>query len=128
MSQVKRPTSPHLQVYAWSLEMALSILHRATGVALGFGSLLVAWWIISIAAVPDTYEQFRIIMGSIIGKIILFGFTWSLMLHLCNGVRHLFWDMGKGFDLKDTHRSSKIVFISSILLTVLSWAIGYGLI
>jgi succinate dehydrogenase / fumarate reductase, cytochrome b subunit len=128
MSQVKRPTSPHLQVYAWSLEMALSILHRATGVALGFGSLLVAWWIISIAAGPDTYEQFRIIMGSIVGKIILFGFTWSLMLHLCNGVRHLFWDMGKGFDLKDTHRSSKIVFISSILLTVLSWAIGYGLI
>ena len=108
--------------------MALSILHRATGVALGFGSLLVAWWIISIAAGPDTYEQFRIIMGSIVGKIILFGFTWSLMLHLCNGVRHLFWDMGKGFDLKDTHRSSKIVFISSILLTVLSWAIGYGLI
>ncbi|MDA0707591.1 MAG: succinate dehydrogenase, cytochrome b556 subunit, partial [Proteobacteria bacterium] len=80
------------------------------------------------AAGPDTYEQFRIIMGSIVGKIILFGFTWSLMLHLCNGVRHLFWDMGKGFDLKDTHRSSKIVFISSILLTVLSWAIGYGLI
>jgi succinate dehydrogenase / fumarate reductase, cytochrome b subunit len=128
MSQVKRPTSPHLQVYAWSLEMALSILHRATGVALGAGSLLVAWWIISIAAGPETYEQFRIIMRSIVGKIILFGFTWSLMLHLCNGVRHLFWDMGKGFDLKDTHRSSKIVFISSILLTVLSWAIGYGLI
>jgi len=108
--------------------MALSILHRATGVALGGGTLLVAWWIIAIATGPEAYEQFRIILGSIVGKLFLFGFTWSLMLHLCNGVRHLFWDMGKGFELEDTHRSSKIVFFSSILLTVLSWAIGYGLI
>jgi len=128
MSQIQRPTSPHLQVYSWSLEMALSILHRATGVALGGGTLLVAWWIIAIATGPEAYEQFRIILGSIVGKLFLFGFTWSLMLHLCNGVRHLFWDMGKGFELEDTHRSSKIVFFSSILLTVLSWAIGYGLI
>lgn len=128
MSETKRPTSPHLQVYSWSLEMALSIFHRATGVALGGGALLITWWIIAIATGPDAYDQFRMAMSSIIGKVFLFGFTFSLMLHMCNGIRHLFWDMGKGFDLEDTHRSSKLVLFSSIVLTVLSWAIGYGLI
>lgn len=127
MSETKRPMSPHLQVYSWSLEMALSIFHRATGVALGGGALLITWWIIAIATGPDAYDQFRMVMGSIVGKIFLFGFTFSLMLHMCNGIRHLFWDMGKGFDLEDTHRSSKLVLLSSIVLTVLSWAIGYGL-
>ncbi|MBL4601782.1 MAG: succinate dehydrogenase, cytochrome b556 subunit [Emcibacteraceae bacterium] len=128
MSQTKRPTSPHLQVYSWSLEMALSIFHRATGVALGGGTLLVTWWIIAIATGPDAYEQFRMVMGSIAGKIVLLAFTYSLMLHLCNGIRHLFWDMGKGFDLDATHRSSKLVLLSSIILTVLCWAIGYDMI
>lgn len=127
MSETKRPMSPHLQVYSWSLEMALSIFHRATGVALGGGALLITWWIVAIATGPDAYDQFRMVMGSIVGKIFLFGFTFSLMLHMCNGIRHLFWDMGKGFDLEDTHRSSKLVLLSSIVLTVLSWAIGYGL-
>ena len=128
MSETKRPTSPHLQVYSWSLEMALSILHRATGAALGGGALLVTWWIIAVASGPDAYEQFRTIMSSLVGKAFLFAFTFSLMLHLCNGIRHLFWDMGMGFELKDTHRSSKLVLFTSIVLTVLSWAIGYGLI
>ena len=128
MSQTKRPTSPHLQVYSWSLEMALSIFHRATGVALGGGTLLVTWWIIAIATGPDAYEQFRMVMGSIAGKIVLLAFTYSLMLHLCNGIRHLLWDMGKGFDLDATHRSSKLVLLSSIILTVLCWAIGYDMI
>ncbi len=128
MSEIKRPTSPHLQVYSWSLEMALSIFHRATGVALGGGALLITWWIIAIATGPDAYDQFRTVMSSIIGKAVLFAFTFSLMLHMCNGIRHLFWDMGKGFDLETTHRSSKLVLFSSALLTVLSWAVGYGLI
>lgn len=128
MSQTKRPTSPHLQVYSWSLEMALSILHRATGVALTGGALLITWWVIAIASGPEAYDQFGMIMGSIFGKIALFGFTFALMLHLSNGIRHLFWDMGKGFDLEDSHRSSKIVFVASTVLTILSWVIGYGLI
>lgn len=128
MSQTKRPTSPHLQVYSWSLEMALSIFHRATGVALGGGALLVTWWIIAIATGPDAYDQFRMVMGSLVGKAFLFAFTFSLMLHLCNGIRHLFWDMGKGFELEDTKRSSMLVLFSSIVLTILSWVIGYGMI
>ena len=128
MSQTKRPTSPHLQVYSWSLEMVLSILHRASGAALTGGALLITWWVIAIASGPAAYAQFSDIMGSIIGKIILFGFTYALMVHLCNGIRHLFWDMGKGFELEDTHRSSRLVLISSVILTILSWVIGYGLI
>ncbi|MDG1859561.1 MAG: succinate dehydrogenase, cytochrome b556 subunit [Emcibacteraceae bacterium] len=128
MSQTKRPTSPHLQVYSWSLEMALSILHRATGVALTGGALLITWWVIAIASGPEAYDQFAMVMGSIFGKLVLFGFTFALMLHLSNGIRHLFWDMGKGFDLEDTHRSSKIVFVVSTVLTILCWVIGYGLI
>lgn len=128
MSQTKRPTSPHLQVYSWSLEMALSILHRASGVALTGGALLITWWVIAIASGPAAYAQFSDIMSSIIGKIVLFGFTYALMIHLCNGIRHLFWDIGKGFELEDTHRSSRLVIISSVILTILSWIIGYGLI
>lgn len=128
MSHTKRPTSPHLQVYSWSLEMALSIFHRATGVALGGGALLVTWWVIAIATGPDAYEQFHMFMSGHIGKTVLFGFTFALMLHLCNGIRHLFWDMGKGFELEDTHRSSKLVLLSTFLLTGLCWVIGYGMI
>ena len=108
--------------------MALSIFHRATGVALGGGALLMTWWIIAIATGPDAYDQFRMFMSSIVGKTVLLGFTFSLMLHLCNGIRHLFWDMGKGFDLEETHRSSKMVLLFSVMLTVLSWAVGYGMI
>jgi succinate dehydrogenase / fumarate reductase cytochrome b subunit len=128
MSQTKRPTSPHLQVYSWSLEMALSILHRASGAALTGGALLITWWVIATASGPTAYSQFSDIMGSIIGKIILFGFTYALMIHLCNGIRHLFWDMGKGFELEDSHRSSRLVLFSSVILTILSWVIGYGLV
>ena len=128
MSDTKRPLSPHLQVYSWSLEMALSIFHRATGVALGGGALLITWWIIAIATGPDAYDQFRTVMSSITGKVFLFAFMFSLMLHMCNGIRHLFWDMGKGFDLGDSRRSSKMVLFFSVFLTALSWVIGYGMI
>lgn len=127
-TQSRRPTSPHLQIYTWGLHMALSIFHRATGVGLGVGTLLLAWWLWAVASGPESYEQFRICMDSIIGKVVLFGFTWALMLHLCNGIRHLFWDMGRGFELDATARSNILVLIGSVVLTLLAWAIGYGLI
>ena len=108
--------------------MALSILHRGSGAALTGGALLITWWVIAIASGPAAYAHFSDIMGGIIGKIILFGFTYALMVHLCNGIRHLFWDMGKGFEREDAHRSSHLVLISSVILAILSWVIGYGLI
>jgi succinate dehydrogenase / fumarate reductase cytochrome b subunit len=108
--------------------MALSILHRASGVALGAGTLFLAWWLIALASGPEAYDQFLICMGSIVGKIFLLGFTLSLMLHLCNGVRHLFWDMGMGFEVETTARTNMLVFLGAAVLTALSWVIGYGLI
>lgn len=128
MATTKRPTSPHLQIYKWGPHMALSILHRASGVALGGGTLLLAWWLMALASGPDAYEQFQFYMSSIVGKAVLMAFTLALMLHLCNGVRHLFWDMGIGFDIETTARTNILVFLGTAVLTVLSWVIGYGLI
>jgi len=128
MTTIKRPTSPHLQIYKWGPHMALSILHRASGVALGGGTLLLAWWLIALAAGPDEYAQFQTCMSSIFGKIILLGFTLALMLHLSNGIRHLFWDMGRGLDVITTARTNILVFLGTVVLTALAWVIGYGLI
>ena len=128
MATTKRPLSPHLQIYKWGPHMALSILHRASGVALGGGTLLLAWWLIALASGPDAYDQFQICMSSLVGKAALMGFTLALMLHLCNGIRHLFWDMGMGFDVETTARANWLVFLGTAVLTALSWVIGYGLI
>ncbi|WP_417316732.1 succinate dehydrogenase, cytochrome b556 subunit [Emcibacter sp.] len=128
MARVQRPTSPHLQVYAWGLHMVLSILHRATGAALGVGILLLVWWLLAMATGPEAYDLFLTCMDNVLGKIVLFGFTWALMLHLCNGVRHLFWDMGKGFELDTTSRSNILVLLGSVILTLVAWGFGYGLI
>ncbi|WP_321395257.1 succinate dehydrogenase, cytochrome b556 subunit [Emcibacter sp.] len=128
MARVQRPTSPHLQVYSWGLHMLLSILHRATGAALGAGTLLLVWWLLALATGPEEYDLFLLCMGSPLGKVVLFGFTWALMLHLCNGIRHLFWDMGMGFELDTTSRSSVLVLLGSVVLSLLAWAVGYGLI
>ncbi|PHZ83987.1 succinate dehydrogenase, cytochrome b556 subunit [Paremcibacter congregatus] len=128
MATTKRPTSPHLQIYKWGPHMALSILHRASGVALGGGTLLLAWWLIALSSGPEQYAQFQTCMASIYGKIVLMGFTLALMLHLCNGIRHLFWDMGKGFEVETTARTNILVLLGTIVLTGIAWVIGYGLV
>lgn len=128
MATTKRPTSPHLQIYKWGPHMALSILHRASGVALGGGTLLLAWWLIALSSGPEQYEQFLICMRSPIGKVVLMGFTLALMLHLSNGIRHLFWDMGKGMEIETTARTNILVFLGTVILTAIAWVIGYGLI
>jgi len=128
MARVSRPRSPHLQVYKWGAHMALSILHRATGVALGVGTLLIAWGLVALTSGPEAFEQFQVCMSSVLGRLVMLGFTFALMLHLCNGLRHLFWDAGYGFDLDVTRRSNLLVIAGSIILTVLAWVAGYGLI
>lgn len=128
MAHPNRPLSPHLQVYKWGLHMALSILHRATGVALGAGTLLLAWWLIAAASGPEAYAQVQVCMTSWLGRLVMFGFTWALMLHLCNGVRHLVWDAGRGFELPTVRLSNQLVLWGSVALTLLVWVIGYGLI
>src|SRR3954462_2666295 len=96
-ARIDRPLSPHLQTYRWTLTMALSIVHRLTGVALYFGTLLLAWWLIAVASGPGAYANVQAVPGSIIAKWILLGYTWALVHHLLSGLRHFVWDPGYGF-------------------------------
>ena len=116
-----RPLSPHLQVYSWLITSTLSILHRLTGVVLSFGLLLIVTWIVTAAYAPETYAQVNICLCSIYGKIILIGFSLALFYHLCNGIRHLFWDMGKGFELETVTASGVTVILTALTLTALVW-------
>jgi succinate dehydrogenase / fumarate reductase cytochrome b subunit len=126
MPQVARPVSPHLQIYRWPLAMALSILHRATGIALALGMLLVVWLLLALANGPDSYATARAVCGSWFGLVLLFGWSWALFFHLCNGVRHLVWDVGKGFEIAQAYRSGVIVVVLSLILTALVWACVYA--
>lgn len=125
MAQVQRPISPHLQIYKRQISSVMSILHRITGVALGVGTLLFAWWIVAVASGPQAYADVQAFIGSILGRLILLGFTWALCYHLLNGLRHLAWDTGRGFDLPTMHRTGWTVVIGSFVLTLLVWVIGY---
>ncbi len=123
--QSKRPLSPHLSIYKPIPTMVTSILHRITGVALYLGTLLVAWWLIAAATGPAYFDYVSMIFGSLIGKIILFGFTWALMLHMLGGIKHLIWDTGR---LIDKGTSTKLAYASLFLastLSVLIWAFAF---
>ena len=91
-----RPLSPHLQIYRPMLTMMMSIAHRITGAGLYFGTVLLAWWFLAVAAGPNGYAKFEWFAGSIIGRLILFGYTWALIHHMLGGIRHLIWDTGRG--------------------------------
>lgn len=119
-----RPISPHLQVYKLPLTANLSVLHRGTGIVLSIGSLLVLYWLTAIAAGPEAYATASSILGSWLGKLVLFGWTFALFYHLCNGIRHLLWDTGFGFDLPTTYLSNKIVLAASVVLTLLLWLVA----
>lgn len=125
---VHRPLSPHLQVYRPQLTSVLSILHRATGIALAVGALYLAVWVMCAAASPRTYAAFQSFNVSIVGRIVLGGWLYCAFYHLCNGIRHLFWDAGYGFELKDAYRSGWIVVGVSAVATLLAWIVGLRLI
>lgn len=125
MPNSSRPLSPHLQVYRWKLHMALSILHRATGVALGVGTLLLTWWVFALAQGAEAYQDFQNFIYHPVGRLVLFGFTLALIFHALNGVRHLFWDIGKGFELAVVKRSGVLVVVLSLTLTVAVWVYAY---
>ena len=124
---VHRPLSPHLQIYKWQLTAVLSILHRATGIALAVGALYLALWVMC-AMSPVAYSNFQSFNTSIVGRIVLGGWLFSAFYHLCNGIRHLFWDAGYGFELKDAYRSGWIVVGVSLVATAVSWIVGLRLI
>ncbi len=123
MATRERPLSPHLQVYRWQVQMATSILHRATGVALAAGSLGLVCGLMALAAGPQRWDAFVACAGSPFGLLIMFGFSWALCYHLLNGIRHLVQDGGLGFAIPDFVRSSLISIIGSVLLTALMWGI-----
>jgi len=126
MAQAKRPVSPHLQVYRWSVTMASSILHRVTGVALGAGTLLLAWWLVAAATSDEAFALVQHCMGSWPGQLVMLGFCWALTYHLFNGIRHLAWDMGYGFELKAAQLSGWFVFIASTVVTLAIAAASLG--
>jgi len=125
MNTVNRPLSPHLQVYRPQITSVLSILHRITGVGLGVGTVWLAWWLIAAAGWPDGFATVQAFSGSWLGRLLLFGFTWALFFHLSNGLRHLFWDAGWGFEIPTATKSGWAVVIAAFVLTLLAWIAGY---
>jgi len=124
-----RPMSPFMlgQYYRFQFTSLLSIIHRITGVGLSVGTLLVAGWLIALASGPQVYQQFAVHLTAWYGQVLLFGWTWALMYHLGNGIRHLFWDIGWGFDIKVAEKTGYAVVVFSLLLTAAVWAVAYFL-
>jgi succinate dehydrogenase / fumarate reductase, cytochrome b subunit len=125
MAAHNRPLSPHLQIYQWQLTAVMSILHRGTGVLLALGILPFVYWLMAIAGGEATYHQAHSILASPIGLLMLFGWTFALFYHLCNGIRHLMWDAGWGFEIKTVYQTGYAVWLVSLLLTGIVWAIAF---
>lgn len=123
--KANRPLSPHLQIYKPIVTMVMSILHRVTGAALYFGTILMAFWLVSAAAGPESYEFAMNIFGSFLGQLILFGFTWALVHHMLGGLRHFIWDLGYGFELSAANWMARATIVGSVSLTVILWIIGF---
>lgn len=121
-----RPLSPHLSIYKPIPTMVMSIVHRMTGAALYFGTILVAWWLIAAASGAPYFEWVNGIFGSFIGRLILFGYTWALLHHMLGGIRHLVWDTGAGLEKETSTRIAKGTVVASVVLTVLVWIAGYA--
>jgi succinate dehydrogenase / fumarate reductase cytochrome b subunit len=124
MRQAGRPLSPHLQIYKPQLTSVLSISHRATGVALSVGALLLVWWLLAGALGAESYGRAQSFLGSWIGVLLMIGWTFSLFFHLCNGIRHLVWDTGHGLDLPTSYASGWMVVAASIVLTLIAAVAG----
>lgn len=121
---IERPLSPHLQIYRREITSGLSIFHRITGVGLGLGTLLLVWWLAAAAGSDADYATAARFIGSPVGLVLLFGWTAALVYHFLNGIRHLAWDAGWGFDLPVAHRTGWGVLIGTGALTVLIWIVG----
>ena len=121
---VRRPLSPHIQVHRWPISMALSILHRASGCALGVGTLMMTWWLVAAAQSEESLANAQWFMGSIVGRLLLFGWTAALVFHFCSGLRHLWMDTGRGFEKVEYDLSAKIVVGATVVLTVAIWIVA----
>ncbi len=125
MKSPERPLSPHLQVYRWQLTAVLSVLHRATGIWVSLGAVILVWWLLAAAFGPGAYRIVEGVFRSPPGLFLVFLWTAAFFYHLCNGVRHLAWDCGWGFEIKETYRSGRAVLALSAALTIVAWVIGF---
>jgi succinate dehydrogenase / fumarate reductase cytochrome b subunit len=116
-----RPTSPHLQIYRWEIGMALSILHRVTGGFLALGLIAMAYWFVAMANGPDAYDTASSVLGSPLGLLVLVGWTFAFLFHLLNGVRHLVWDAGKGFEKAERRGGGWFAIVAAVVLTACVW-------
>ena len=124
MKLVKRPLSPHLQVYKPQLTSVLSITHRGTGVFLSLGALVLTYWLVSLAVSEELFNSFHLHTTFWYGKLFLIGFVFSLYYHLSNGIRHLFWDIGLGLEISTTYKSGYFTIFISVVLTLATLFIG----
>jgi len=121
----RRPLSPHIQIYSREINMVMSIMHRITGVALYFGTLLMAWWLLAAATGPEHFAYVNSLFGSLLGKLVLFGYTWALLHHMLGGIRHFIWDFAKAMDIASVNKLSWLTIAGSAGLTLLIWiAVG----
>jgi succinate dehydrogenase / fumarate reductase, cytochrome b subunit len=126
MSSTERPLSPHIQVYRPQITSVLSILHRLTGVTLTLGTLLLTWWLVSAAYGPDAFADAQAFIGSWFGQLLLWGFTFALFYHLGNGIRHLAWDFGWGFELSQVRASGLAMLAFAVVGTLLTLIVAYA--
>ena len=121
MSIRPRPLSPHLQVYRWQVTSVLSILHRGTGLFLVLGTAMIAYWVIALALDQNIFASYQTWLGSVVGKVLLAGWSFSLFYHWANGIRHLLWDIGWGYEIERVYMTGWIVVSISVTLTGLLW-------
>tara|TARA_R110002074_G_scaffold170006_1_gene332184 strand:+ start:22073 stop:22468 length:396 start_codon:yes stop_codon:yes gene_type:complete len=121
MNSNNRPLSPHLDIYKLPLSALLSIVHRGTGAFLSIGSIVLVWWLMALAGGEETFVSAQAFMGSFFGRLILLGWSFALFFHLANGIRHLIWDAGYGFDKDVVEKSSLVVLAAAVFLTVSVW-------
>ena len=124
MTNHDRPLSPHLSVYRWPVTMVTSILHRATGIAMAAGFIVLVAWLFDAASGPEVYAVFLNAANTLIGKLLLVGWSWAFFYHLCNGIRHLVWDSGRGFEKSQATASAWFVIAGSFVLTAVFWGIA----
>lgn len=124
---VERPLSPHLSIYRPLINMVMSIVHRITGIALYFGTLILAVWLIAAASGRGTYTLVAELLGSPVGLLVLFGYTWALVQHALGGIRHFIWDTGRGFELGTVNMLSWFTILGSIVITAGIWAFVFKL-
>lgn len=121
MSKSERPLSPHISIYRWPITMLLSILHRATGLAMAVGLVVFALWLSNAAAGASAYTEFSELMSTLVGRLLLIGWSFAFFFHLANGIRHLFWDVGRGLERHQANASAWFVLLTAIILSAALW-------